>query len=248
MFKKVKGKIVNTIKIFKHETVKDFWKNYKPDLKKTHQEIACYSHEKDVQECIDKTHTLLQETFNKYLTIDRASILDIGCGPGLYLKDFPPQHYLSGIDINLNMLALAKNNVPQAEFFNGDFLEYLFDKKFDLIYSIGVIQYVNKEEIQTFFDKIASLLNPGGLVFISYPHALSENDILQPDKNFIHYSPDFLNKIISEKFILLQNKHIYDGRKITDFDRNPYKPLNPSFDRTYKNSSILIAKKIIPPS
>ena len=87
-------------------------------------------------------------------------------------------------------------------------------------------------------------MNNGGFVFISYPHALSEEDIIHPDKNFVQYSPDYLNELIARKFKLIQNKHIFDERVIKDYDRSPYKPLNSSFDKTYKNSSILIAQKL----
>lgn len=243
MLKKIKTLIKKIIGV-PNKNAKSFWKNYKPDLTKSHQEIACYSHTKDVQECIDKTHILLIDTFNKYLRQDESRVLDIGCGPGLYLKDFSPQHKLWGLDINKNMLTIAKQNVPQAKLIQGDFLEYQFNTKFDFIYSVGVVQYVKPDEIIFFFNKAADLLDNRGFIFISYPHALSEDDIIHPDKNFVQYSPNYLNEIISSKFILIQNKHIFDDRVIKDYDRSPYKPLNPSFDKTYKNSSILIAQRL----
>jgi SAM-dependent methyltransferase len=244
MLNKLRNKIAKIICKPNDINAKEYWINYQPDPNKSHQENAGYSHIKDVQECIDKTHVLLKETVNKYLGTNKSNILDIGCGPGLYLKDFPTQHHLFGIDINKKMLALAKQTVPHANLFHGDFLKNKFEIKFEFIYSIGVIQYSPPDESNEFFNNVAHLLNTGGFVFISYPHAISENDILYPNMNFVHYSPNYLNDLIAKRFKLLQNRHLFDARVITDFDRSPYKPLNPRTDRTYKNSSILIAQKL----
>ena len=244
MLNRLRNKIAKIIGKSNKINSKDYWKNYIVDPNKSHQENVGYSHIKDVQECIDKTHILLKDVVKKYLGNNKSCVLDIGCGPGLYLKDFSDLHQLFGIDINTNMLALAKQNVPNANLIHGEFLEHKFETRFELIYSIGVIQYFTPDEIQDFFNKVADLLNSGGFIFISYPHALSENDILHPDNNFVHYSPNYLNEIIAKRFKLLQNKHVFDERVVMDYDRNPYKPLNPNFDRTYKNSSILIAQKL----
>lgn len=244
MFNKLRSRIGKIIGRSKEISAMENWKNYQPDPNKSHQENAGYSHIKDVQECIDKTHVLLKDTANKYLGNNNSSILDIGCGPGLYLNDFSAQHRLFGIDINKNMIALAKQNVPRANLFHGDFLENKIEIKFDFIFSVGVIQYIPQDEIDKFFNKVADLLNTDGYIFISYPHALSGNDVRHTNNNFVHYSPNYLNELIAKRFKLLQNKHLFDERVISDYDRNPYKPLNPSFDRTYKNSSILIAQKL----
>jgi hypothetical protein len=94
-----------------------------------------------------------------------------------------------------------------------------------------------------FLKKIHELLNTNGVLFISYPHAISSRDLTIPDINYINYSPEYLNGIVSKYFKIIQNKHILDDRDVKDYDRTPYKPLNVNFDKTYKNSSILIVQK-----
>jgi SAM-dependent methyltransferase len=167
MLNKLRNRIAKIFGRSNEISAKENWKNYQPDPNKSHQENAGYSHIKDVQECIDKTHVLLKDTVNKYLGNNNSSILDIGCGPGLYLNDFSAQHQLFGIDVNKNMLALAKQNVPRANLFHGDFLENKFEMKFEFIYSVGVIQYIPQDEINEFFNKVADLLNTERYVFVA---------------------------------------------------------------------------------
>ena len=239
--------VVNNVAIFfgldKHlKSSNNYWKKYNILPNKTHQEVAGYSHIREVQEAVDKTHEILKLYTAKHLKKD-AGVLDIGCGPGLYLMDFEKTIKLYGIDINDKMLELARKNNPNAIFYEGEFLSQKIDIKFNLIYSVGVMQYISRGEIIRFFDKIYDLLENNGIVFISYPHALSAIDLSFPDINYINYSPSFLNEILSKKFTLLQNKHVVDDRSITDYDKTPYKPSIASMDKIYKNSSILVAQK-----
>ena len=220
----------------------NYWTLYSAGEDKTHQEIAGYSHSKDVQEAVDKTHEKLKLITKNYIGVD-AAVLDIGCGPGLYLKDFNQDKSLFGIDLNEKMLELAKTNAPTSKLVKGEFISYQFGSKFNLIYNIGMLQYIPMSKIEIFIKKISDLLEPDGILFISYPHAISEEDLKVPDLNYINYSPKYLNNVISKYFSIIENKHIIDDREILDFDKNPYKPQNVKFDKTYRNSSILVAKK-----
>jgi cyclopropane fatty-acyl-phospholipid synthase-like methyltransferase len=238
---------VNSITIFigidkYFKRANKYWKNYKIAGNKSHQEVAGYSHTNDVQEAVDKTHLIFKSTLINYLK-PGDKILDIGCGPGLYLKEAAADINLFGVDINSEMLALAAKNNPKATLYEGEFLTVKFDSKFNLVCSVGMLQYVSKGEIKQFFDKISDLLEKEGIIFISYPHAIKAKDLSYPDLDYINYSPAFLNKLLDEKFTVLQNKHVVDERSIEDYDPAPYEPLQKNMDKTYKNSSILIAQK-----
>jgi SAM-dependent methyltransferase len=239
--------VINNIAIFFRidkylKRANNYWKNYKVIIGKTDQEVAGYSHVNDVQEAVDKTHAKLMEISRGFIKTG-GDVLDIGCGPGLYLKDFDQTFNLHGIDINTKMLELAKKNNPRANFYEGEFLSTNIGSKFDLIYSVGMLQYISKGEIKPFFEKIFSLLNKDGIAFISYPHAINIKDLFYPDINYINYSPLFLKHLILDKFMIIQNKHVIDDREILGFDKTPYFPSIKGFDKTYRNSSILIAQK-----
>ncbi len=239
--------IVNNIALFfgfeKYlKNANNYWKNYNISPDKTHREVAGYSNVKEMDEVVLNLHEKLKNTKETYLK-KGCNVLDIGCGPGLFLMDFGKDYNLTGIDLSSAMLTLAKKNVPEADFYEGDFLSKDFGKKFSLIYFIGVIQYFSTNDLEKLFDKIYNLLEEGGVMFISYPHAISAKDLSFPDLNYISYSPAFLNNKISSKFTLIENKHIIDNREVADFDKTPYKPSIPGVDKIYKNSSILIAMK-----
>lgn len=221
----------------------DFWKNYTYASGKTEQEIAGYSHEAGIQVAIDSTHKLIQECFTKNFGAKAgATVLDIGCGPGLYLKDFVPGVKKYGVDLSTNMLAIAKKNNPGASFFEGHFLNTNFGTSFDFIYTVGVLQYFTPAQIKPLFKKAYDILNPGGILLISYPHAISKEDLAYPDMNYLNYSPDYLNKMAADYFNVIQNKHVSQDRSVGDFDHSPVPPPK-GFDRTYLNSSIFIGQK-----
>lgn len=239
--------IINNVAIFfgadKYmKSANNYWKRYRIELNKSHQQVAGYSHIKEVEETLDKIHQTLINTTDIYLKKGER-VLDIGCGPGLFLMDFKKDYELHGIDLSSEVLKLAKQNNPLAILHVGDFMDEKFDTKFNLIYSVGMLLYIKRSEVELFFNKLYDMLEPKGLVLISYPHAICRRDLFYHDINYINYSPKLLNKLISKKFILIQNKHVVDDREISNYDQMPYKSSVPGVDRIYKNSSILIIRK-----
>ena len=69
------------------------------------------------------------------------SILDFGCGKGdLYgfFRDNDLSVSYCGIDVNENLIALARRKYPEARFMATDIDEYPFDLRFDVIIAVGV--------------------------------------------------------------------------------------------------------------
>ena len=109
----------------------------------------------------------LDKQFDGDLHHDLA-ILDIGVGSGLDLKFFNEQGFqVFGNEISEKMVDVAKNNVPEAQFFIGDFLKYNFPQKFDGIYAQAFIHLFPKAEVGEVFSKMFSLLNSKGLIHFS---------------------------------------------------------------------------------
>jgi len=102
-----------------------YWQNFKAQEGQTDQETAGFSHEQEVQKTIDETHKELIKIVEDRFP-DRASVLDIGCGTGLYLKDFSKingEFILTGIDVNQDMLDRAKKNCPDATLIKESIME-----------------------------------------------------------------------------------------------------------------------------
>ena len=208
----------------------------KLDERLSPQEMAGFSKRQNVQEAIDKTHFDLTDVVNKYLEAGDA-ILDIGCGPGTYLKDFEGKFRLTGIDLNEQMIAAASRNIKGAELIKGDFLGHDFDKKFKLIYSVSVLEFIPPSKLRAFFRKVHHLLEENGVLFIHYPHALKYLDTLYPDLYYIEYSPRKVEAALKKDFKIIKHQHGYDGRAIDLYDSKPYEPGL----RTFKNGYLLIA-------
>ncbi len=98
-------------------------------------------------------------------------ILDLGCGPGLYLEKLAyAGHVCTGVDFSKNSIAYAigqakEKNLP-ITYLCQDYLDLDFDNRFDLILMIYTDLGVLVPEDRTILlDKIHRALKPGG-VFI----------------------------------------------------------------------------------
>ncbi|MEW6066901.1 MAG: class I SAM-dependent methyltransferase [Nitrospirota bacterium] len=68
-------------------------------------------------------------------------ILDFGCGKGDFygfLKEKGISINYCGLDINENLIALAKSKYPESEFISMDIEEENFNREFDIIFICGV--------------------------------------------------------------------------------------------------------------
>ena len=102
------------------------------------------------------------------------SVLDVGCGTGRYFHTLENLSDLTGIDVSPNMLFHAQQpfrkghikDVP-VNLIEGSFYTYNFGhKKFDFIYSIGVLGEHTVFDTHT-CNKLHYLLNKGGKLFFT---------------------------------------------------------------------------------
>jgi len=221
---------------------KHHYRGHQAAPEKSLQEIAGFSLRPEINAYLEKAHADLKSVTD---TLEAGStILEIGCGPGLYLKDIDSSRYqVHALDMSEAMITLAQRENPGCTFYQTGFLDLSTDKRFDLIYSVGVLMYFPKSQIREVFKKIHGLLNKGGLVFINYPHAISRLDLLYPDSKYVQYSPEFIENICMPDFKIVRHHHAFDGRTIKKFDERPYQSLNPATTRTYKNSYLVVLQK-----
>ena len=99
------------------------------------------------------------------------SLLDIGCGPGLFMKEISnrfPKAVLCGTDEKPEMLEEAGKRVPEADLIRGLVDEKFInshDKKYDIIYA-GLVFHELDNQIN-FLDGVRKhLMNKGGLLII----------------------------------------------------------------------------------
>jgi SAM-dependent methyltransferase len=93
-------------------------------------------------------------------------------------------------------------------------------KKFDVIYAVGTLQYLDKKGRMKSLDKMASLLDAGGLLEIQYPTPRSREYQFSIDSNEIPEFVKLFNKAAQGnlKLKVIHRKNIKDfgGRKALD--------------------------------
>ncbi|MFA5773630.1 MAG: class I SAM-dependent methyltransferase [Candidatus Paceibacterota bacterium] len=104
------------------------------------------------------------------LNTKAKSILDIGSGRGwilYFLKKYFKYDRVIGTQIAENAYKFSKEKL-KLEIYNKDLLELSFEKKFDVISILHVLEHVKNPE--EYVERVYELLNTKGLLFIEVPN------------------------------------------------------------------------------
>lgn len=146
------------------------------------------------------------EYFCELIAFD-SRVLDLACGPGnitKFLLDKNPGLNIIGIDLSKEMIKLAKNNVPKAEFYVRDVRDLDFEiEEFEVVVSSFCLPYLYDHEAIEFINKISSVLKKEGLIYLSAMegtgHDLEEASFTEGNKLFInYYSEEFLRDLFQK--------------------------------------------------
>ncbi len=131
---------------------------------------AYFRHPDDTLEAAQEAK--LDHICKKLMLQSGEGLLDIGCGwGGLVL--WAAQHYdvrAVGITLSQNQHDYVQEQIKarglegQVEVRLMDYRDVPTDIQFDKIASVGMFEHVGRGNLDTYFDKIFSLLKPGGLV------------------------------------------------------------------------------------
>ena len=110
--------------------------------------------------------------FSKMMKLipEKSKILDLGCGVGMPHDLFlVKQGYdVTGVDLSKKHIEAAKQNVPEAKYFCGDFFEIDFpEESFDAIISLYAIFHIPREEHEKLLNRINKLLKKNGIILIT---------------------------------------------------------------------------------
>jgi SAM-dependent methyltransferase len=123
---------------------------------------------KDYSEEVDA----LLEVAKPYLKKSFKNLLDIACGTGKHLEVFRKLYNCEGLDINPDLLDIAKARNPETIFHLADMIDFRLDKTFDIITcffgSIGHVKSVNN--LHKTIVNFKRHLNPEGLLIIEPWH------------------------------------------------------------------------------
>ena len=100
------------------------------------------------------------------LAIGRPKILEVGCGTGWLTEKLATYGHCTAVDLSGKAISIAKQRMVDAEFIAGDFCELkLPESHFDIGIVVETVAYVQDQ--QSFVDKLASHVRPGGYVILT---------------------------------------------------------------------------------
>lgn len=146
-----------------------------------------------------------------------ASILELGCGPGIFLEFLLKSGYrnLMGIDVSSEQIEIAsakKLNVQQA-----DVLNYISttENRYDIIFAIDLIEHFNKEELLILFENVYKKLKSNGSLIFHTPNGLGINAAKFIYGDLTHltiFTPNSANQIL----------HLSGFEKTSYYETEPY--------------------------
>lgn len=124
-----------------------------------------------------------------------ASILEIGCGPGnvtRWLRKHLPESTILATDVASEMIEVAKKNVDNVQFEILDARDIdSLKEKFDAVLCGFCVPYLDKSDLKLLIQNSASLLNYGGVIYLSFIEGDYSDSELQTgstgDSMKVHY-------------------------------------------------------------
>ena len=163
---------------FKHAiplpSVDELSKFYKEKYYELERKINYAEKQKEQENWWGRIYSERCEKFNNILG-ERGHILDIGCGPGFFMKKaqdlgwkatgIEPSHKASNYAIDNLGLDIYNINIESIDECNFEL------KSYDVIYSHGVLEHMRKPNL--FFSNAKKYLKDGGLLFYSVANDFS---------------------------------------------------------------------------
>src|SRR5574341_5873 len=119
---------------------------------------------KDYARESEAVHAFIQ----RYKRAPGNALLDVGCGTGAHIGYLKRHYDVTGLDLDLNILAVARRNFLDVVFHEGDMADFWLDCRFDAIVcmfsSIGYVKSI--ERLGQTIRNFAQHLSPGGVVIV----------------------------------------------------------------------------------
>ena len=112
----------------------------------------------------EQLHAFIQQ----YKQSSGANLLDVACGTGGHIPYLRSHYQIQGLDLDENMLAIARERFPNIEFHRDDMADFDLDQTFDVVTCLfSAIGYVKTEgRLQQAIHSMADHLLPGGVLIV----------------------------------------------------------------------------------
>jgi SAM-dependent methyltransferase len=118
---------------------------------------------KNYPEACAQLHRLVQE-----LRPDARSLLDVACSTGKHLEVLRANYDVQGLDINEDLLEIARQRCPGVRFHAGTMIDFDLGQQFDVVTCLfSSIAYVKTpEKLASTFRSFSRHMKPGGLLLV----------------------------------------------------------------------------------
>ena len=124
-----------------------------------------------------------------FLPSDSHDLLDIGCGTGNLTQLLTSLGEVTGMDISVDMLSIARQKTNQVKWIEGNMTHFNLNKKFNMITifcdSLNYLETLN--DVKMTFERVYQHLNKNG-VFIFDVHTVHKMKTLFNNKSYIDES------------------------------------------------------------
>jgi len=154
--------------------------------------------------------------FRDTYVVEGAAVLDIGCGPGNNAALLCEKKVaLTGIDLSAEMVSLARAHVPSGDFRVGDIRDLSGLGTFDVVIASFCIVHITPEEARGVIKEAASLLAPGGVLYLSF--MVGKKDGYDTASfsgggklHFTYHDPEAVNGWLAENQLTVVETHLSD--------------------------------------
>jgi len=144
----------------------------------------------------DKSAELEEKEILKHIQFNnKTRILDLGCGNGRWAKIFADIcKYYVGVDFSEIFIESAQKqySTSNVEFYCNEVQSFRLKEKFDYIFLIGLITYMNDEDVIKLSTNCRKMLLPTGKLILRSV-SLEENGV---NRKVFDYKPNIIRKLL----------------------------------------------------
>lgn len=110
----------------------------------------------------------IHEVIKKHQKSPGNSLLDVGCGTGGHFPYLSEKHEVEGLDLDGDMLKVARQRFPEGVFHQGDMVDFQLNRKFDAITCLfSAIGYTKTlDNMREAVRNMGSRLTEGGVLVV----------------------------------------------------------------------------------
>jgi len=145
--------------------------------------------------------SVLRTIKNMIYPFNGQKLLDAGCGDGRFCYELRNENInITGVDYSEKALAFARAFNPSINFQQEDLFELPFEKEFDVITLVDVLEHIQLDKIEKVKDSLWRALKNSGRIILSVP---STNRPLSA-KHYQHFTKETLVECLGSKFELIK--------------------------------------------